>query len=211
MAKIVLLTLLAFAFAAQPEDPVWPNTWSAEFEEVTEYPIIGTHSMKGTFYYDFSTERYRIDRDNGRWDRYCGANGVKLFENTPCNQYVVDGVRYLHYPDKQECCNCCDAAHGCGILKPTWMTGAEYLGETTFNGENTYKWNQKGLQDNFYYETIADEPLDRMMLGLNQQPDDNMTFPKGRDMAVPSGVLDLPKECSLSKKCSFFSVCRAVG
>ena len=58
----------------------------------------------GTFYYDFTNLRYRIDRDNGRYDRYCGFNGIRAFQNTPCSQLVIDGQRWIIYPEKQDCC-----------------------------------------------------------------------------------------------------------
>ena len=40
-----------------------------------------------------STERAAIqagvDRANGHYDRYCGGNGLKIAQNTPCNQYIA--------------------------------------------------------------------------------------------------------------------------
>ena len=35
------------------------------------------------------------------------------------------------------------------------------------NGVDAFKWNQKGLQDNFYYETTEENPADRTMLDIN--------------------------------------------
>ena len=40
-----------------------------------------------------------------------------------------EGKRYLDFPEKNYCCYCCDAAHGCGILKPDWISDATYEGQ----------------------------------------------------------------------------------
>ena len=53
---------------------------------------------------------------------------------------------------------------GCGMLKPDWMTGATYLGEKVRLGVNTYKWDQEGNSPNYLYETIATNPLERIMV-----------------------------------------------
>lgn len=89
---------------AKPTDPLWPNTFQQNFTETFYYPVIGTHYTRGTYYYDFTNKRYRIDRVNGRYDRYCGFNGVRAFQNTPCTQLVVNGMRWVIYPEKQDCC-----------------------------------------------------------------------------------------------------------
>lgn len=64
----------------------------------------------------------------------CGLNGLYAFYNTPCTQYVSEGVRYLYYPEYNKCCNCCSAEDGCGVVIPTWLEGAEYLGTTEVMG-----------------------------------------------------------------------------
>lgn len=101
---------------------------------------------------------------------------------------------------------CCDAAHGCGVLKPTWLSGAQFIEEK--NG--TYKWNQPGLQANYYTERVKD----RVMLQINQVPNDIQdfdasTFKKSIDNI--DSVFALPSYCKAGTKCSLFSTCRAVG
>merc|ERR1712019_6566 len=204
-AYILLVIASAHFIQAQdkPSDPVWPNQFTQEFNETFKYPAIGSHSTKGTYFYDFPNRRYRIDRENGRYDRYCGFNGVRAFQDTPCTQLVINGMRWLIYPEKQECCQCCDAAHGCGVLKPTWLSGAIFVGES--NGY--YKWNQKGLQDNFYVERASD----RVMVRINQVPNDIQDFhPDTFKNTVDPSVFELPSYCKPGK-CSYLSTCRAVG
>jgi hypothetical protein len=38
-------------------------------------------------------------------------------------------MRYLLFPGLGECCACCSAAEGCGILDPHWLDGAEFIGQ----------------------------------------------------------------------------------
>lgn len=111
-----------------PAYPVWPDMFQQSFQESFYYPVLGTHKTNGTYYYDFANRRYRIDRANGRYDRYCGLNGEKAFVDTPCTQLVVEGMRWLIYPEKQECCQCCTSEQGCGVLFPTWMNNATFIG-----------------------------------------------------------------------------------
>jgi len=188
---------------AQPADPKWPDVFQQTFNETFYYPVIGTHKTKGTYYYDFPNKRYRIDRENGRYDRYCGFNGIRAFQNTPCNQLVIDGMRWLIYPEKKECCQCCSAANGCGVLKPTWLSGAQFVAEENGN----YKWNQKGLQDNFYYERVTD----RVMTQINQVPNDIQYYDADSfKNTVDASVFELPSYCKQTS-CSYASTCRAVG
>ena len=101
---VVVLACFQACLSAQPSDPVWPNTFQMTFNETLTYPLLGSHYTAGTYYYDFPNKRYRIDRANGRYDRYCGFNGVRAFQDTPCTQLVIDGMRWMIYPEKKECC-----------------------------------------------------------------------------------------------------------
>lgn len=205
---VVLAAITALTFAQQPADPTWPVQFSQYFTEVSV--LTSTNNMTGTMYYDAANNRERIDRDNGRWDRYCGLNGLKQYQNTPCSHYVVNGDRYLHYPEMNECCYCCSSQHGCGIVKHTWLAGAEYLGTDEHGGLQTYKWNQKGLQDNFYWETIAANPEDRRMVALYQEPDDLQDFPANWTIGVDEDLFTLPSICSKTTLCAAVSTCTSV-
>ena len=123
--KVIIMVLLV-QLSLQLDTPVWANKFQSTFSEDATYPLIGTSTTTGTFYYNFDLKKYRVDRVNGKWDRYCGS-AYKLTD-TGCNQYVSEGKRYLDYPEKDYCCYCCDAAHGCGVLKPDWMAGGTYKG-----------------------------------------------------------------------------------
>jgi len=101
---ILLVTAFYVSSGQKPADPVWPKVFSQEFNETFYYPFIGKHYTKGTYYYDFPNKRYRVDRDNGRFDRYCGFNGAKAFQDTACTQLAVNGMRWLIYPEQKDCC-----------------------------------------------------------------------------------------------------------
>jgi len=37
------------------------------------YPLIGSSTTTGEFYYNWILKKYRVDRENGKFDRYCGS------------------------------------------------------------------------------------------------------------------------------------------
>ena len=133
-----------------------------------KYPVLPHSETTGTYYYDVSNPDdmvYRIDRENGFHDRYCGV--THHFGSQPCNQYVKNGDRYLYYPKSDDCCYCCSAESGCGVLKPTWMSDATYEGKATIKGVETFKWNKVGAQDNFYFETTETNAADRIPIDID--------------------------------------------
>ena len=197
---IVLILNLGLVLAQIPASPMWPNTFWQNFTETTHY-VLGDHKTTGAYYYDWTVQSYRIDRANGKHDRYCGILGPYEFDDTPCNQYVTGGNRYIHYPEKRHCCFCCNSAHGCGMLFPGWMTNASYIDTEVHNGVQTYKWNKPGLQSNYIYETVGPVPVNRVTVSIYQVSDDDMEF-GDRSLTLPSGILNLPSICTLSTTCS---------
>ncbi|KAL4473502.1 hypothetical protein ABPG74_022366 [Tetrahymena malaccensis] len=206
MKLILALVLLGLVFC-NPSYPEWPQKFEQDFTEEFIYGFLKS-STKGTYSYDYANKAYKVSRENGRTDRYCGFNGLYFFRNTACEQIVVNGDRFLYYPERNDCCYCCSNEHGCGVLKPTWLQNAIFEGETTFNGIPAYKWNQKGLQNNFYYETIAENPLDRVMLQIDQQPNDIQNFSQSRRTEFQP--ITLPSICKKENTCSYLSTCTGV-
>jgi len=211
MNILVCLLVLPFVLSqlSQPTaPPVWPNQFEQTFNETFTYPVLGSSSTSGKFFYDFLNKRYRVDRLDGKWDRYCGT--AYWFRSTPCSQIVVDSKRYLYYPEKNYCCYCCNSTQGCGLLKPDWLTGATFIGYESDAAGNSYeKWDQKGLQDNFYYSTNDDK---RVMWKLDQEPNDIQTFDVASlylGISDPK-ALELPQECVAADNCQFLSACTAV-
>ena len=186
--------------------PAWPNKFQEAFEETFTYPIIGSHKTKGNFFYDWTNKRYRVDRENGQYDRYCGP--IFPFRNTPCSQIVSEGVRYIYFPDKDYCCNCCSSKHGCGILKPDWMESATFVDYVTEEDGVIYeKWDKKGLQSNFYFASAKDRTLRRII----QEPNDIQDFDTSsfRPEISDVSVFNLPQKCRKDFMCPLLSTCTA--
>ena len=171
--------------------------------------------MTGTYYYDVSDESNmltRLDRDNGRWDRYCGL--THHLKDQPCRHYITGatGDRYLYYPDNDSCCYCCSGDHGCGVMKYDWTSDATYVGVEAVNGVDTFKWNKVGSQDNFYWETSETNPADRIPVKTDMGAGSTTDFIQDYTVdtfttSVDKSVFDLPETCSKKKKCPLTSVC----
>jgi hypothetical protein len=205
IATITILT--TFAVCADNEAPVWPNQFEQSFSETFTYPLVGTSQTKGKMFYDFLNKRYRIDRDNGQYDRYCGT--VFKFTETSCSHIVVDGKRYLYFPKKNYCCYCCDSSHGCGVLKPDWLAGAEYTGKKSdSNGVNYDVWDKKGLQHNYYWATEDS----KIMAKIDQQPNDLQEYDVSSftPNITDESVFQLPAKCNPDFKCPLVSTCTAL-
>ena len=199
---ILVVALLTVSVLSQYVPKSWPHQWSSEFTEVMKLPY-GSGSSNGKWWYDWNTKQFRVDRMDGKYDRYCGINWY-IFRNTPCSQYVVNGWRYLYYPEKQYCCKCCHASNGCGIVTPNWFVNGNYIGKRRISllGE-VEEWNIKGLQDNIYAQTTGSQRPARIF----QSPQSDMvfnvkTFRKG----VDSSVFILPAVCD-DTLCTAVSIC----
>jgi len=207
LAIILSISAAYLKETSNNEAPVWANQFEQEFEETMTYPLIGSGKAKGKFFYDWTNKRYRIDRDNGKFDRYCGS--VYKLTDTPCSHLVVDGKRYLYFPKKDYCCYCCDSSHGCGVLKPDWLRGAEYTGKKTdTNGVSYNVWDQKGLQHNYYWAVENTG----VMAKIDQQPNDLQEYDVNsyKEVISDSSVFNLPEKCNANSKCPFISVCTAL-
>ncbi len=207
MRLLFICLFMPFLLSTPEKPPVWPSQFEQTFQETFKYPVLGSASTTGKFFYDFLNKRYRVDRANGKWDRYCGS--ALSFTDTPCSHFVVDSKRYLNFPEKNYCCYCCDSTQGCGILKPDWLTGAAFVGyESDAQGQSYEKWNKKGLQDNFYYATKDS----RVMWKIDQEPNDIQTFDvKSLHLGISDKkALELPSQCVGAVTCPLISACTAV-
>jgi len=208
--KFLIALILVIAVYSDPLPPKWPPVFFQDFHEVNTYPVVGDFHTDGQFYYDATTQRYRVDRANGKGDRYCWLHGWNVLFNQACSHIVVDGKRYLYYPEQNSCCYCCGTEHGCGLLSQNWLHDATFVGEVELNGQKAFQWDKQGLQSNFYYETVADEPLERIQLQTNQGTNDAMTFDKDSySTYMPNGHLDLPNVCKNAGYCATLSTCTA--
>lgn len=191
-------------YSPKSSPPTWPLQFEQTFTETFSYPLLGSSTTTGKFFYDYSNKRYRIDRANGKWDRFCGP--IYPFSNTSCTQIVVQGKRFIYYPEKKYCCYCCGSENGCGVLKPQWLEGAEFQGIETKNGVDLEKWDKKGLQHNYYYCTNDNR---RIMQRIIQEPIDDQEFDVDSYVGEikDASVFDLPDYCDQNKTCPLLSTC----
>ena len=198
---VVFAVVAALCLADVPA--VWADLWEQEFNEKLTYPVFGTGETTGKISYDWANKRYVISRQNGKWDRYCGT--IFPFRSTPCTHYVSEGQRYLHFPEKNYCCNCCTAAQGCGVLKPDWTDGAAFDHEyTDDSGRTVQVFNKKGVQSNFIH-ILKDT---KRIVRIEQIPNDDQVFIESTyNEQVNSSVFDLPAICQGSESCGRLTVC----
>ena len=57
------------AAAAAPAIPTWPATFNVSFYEMDSDLVGQDHYFNGSWMYDFTNKRQRIDRTTGKYDR----------------------------------------------------------------------------------------------------------------------------------------------
>ena len=204
----ICLALVLVAVIAAPQPPLWPNEFWQYFIEDTVNPQLGHHQNNGTYYYNFNLPAYRIDRSNGQYNSFCGVGGPYANISTPCNHYVVNGNRYMYYPEKNTCFYCCNSTQGCGVLKPTWMSDATYIDTEVHEGVMTYKWLKIGNSKNYLYETVNNIPVDRVTVSIYEEPSDFFNFGP-RNATLPANILILPPVCTLTNVANW-GICQAL-
>jgi hypothetical protein len=190
---------------------MWSTSFYIAYDE-TFVKDSKSYTFNGQMYYDANNNRQRADKVDGKYDGICGS--ILPNVSTPCQHLVVENKRFIVFPKKQQCCFCCDAEHGCGLLKPDWFVDGEYLGQEKIVDTMFDKWNKKGTQtfyleipDAIYWAT-ADE---------NQTPrrfsEDDAThiidyLPHTFvNKTIPASVFALPSYCSASSSCPLSSKC----
>lgn len=203
-----LFLLITTVLSDSPTPPQWNTVWAQNFTVTTYGYPQGVNSVGGTMYYNSQLGTQRIDRANGRFDGFCSQNEWFMFMDTPCTQLVNSGIRYLYYPALGVCCNCCTAADGCGILAPTWLSDAVYLGTYAYNTTTqSYLWNK---QDRYYWETVDPTATNRVMLEMDDTIANKWVFNPSRTSDVPASVFNVPTYCQSSLLCDANSLCAQV-
>ena len=78
---------------SQPAEPLWPKQFMQNFtDEITDADNV-RHLIPARYIYDYTNLRYRMDRENGRYDLLCGTNGNYAYMDTACAQIVAQGLR----------------------------------------------------------------------------------------------------------------------
>lgn len=97
------------------------------------------------------------------------------------------------------------------LSKSFRMTGAQFIDQVTIDGHVAFKWDKPGLQHNYYYESTEDEPENRVVLGIDQQPNDFQLFNLDSFSKTFNDTLTKPPAaCNPNKSCPLTSICTAV-
>ena len=168
--------------------PLLPEVFTSAFNEKMSY-LVYTFKVQGVLYYDWDAQSERIDRSSGEGDRYCGT--AHPFKKTPCTHLVTQSKRYLIFPDRKECCFCCDSEHGCGVLRRDFLANATFDGYETVDGTRLQKWSEKGLQPNYYWVTDAEDVPVRLL----QKPNDDMNFVTFSSAPIDPSVFQVADSC----------------
>jgi hypothetical protein len=181
--------------------PQMPKKFKQTFTE-NQKLLVWSGNTSGTLYYNWEKQLYRIDRDNGKFDRYCGT--IYKMKNTPCSHYVKNGNRYIYFPDKKYCCKCCTKENGCGILKYNWLENAKKIQDFAENDEEYEVWKASGDQDNF----VTNIKRNKEIVKIEQVSSDTIFFDStSMSMDFDDEVFDLPDLCREDKNCGMFNIC----
>lgn len=201
--RLALSIILLVAVVTALDPPVWPKMFSQRFVETY---IVNNQSFYdvGEHFYDAANNRSRFDRKNGLHAALCNS----IFnESTACTNLIVGTKRYILFPEKKSGCFCCDSAHGCGILRPDWLSNATYMGTESILGQDFEKWSKlDGSDPDYYYSTPDANRIPRRLDEGDHLLDYLMnTYSTA---AIPASVFDIPSyvsgDCPATSKCGKF-------
>jgi hypothetical protein len=125
LLALVALVCITSSILTDPNPPMWSPSFFIAYDET--FVISGkSFTFNGQFSYDAVNRRQKAEKINGRYDATCSSILPNI--TTKCDHLVVNDKRYIVFPEKNKCCMCCDASHGCGIVKQDWYADAKYLG-----------------------------------------------------------------------------------
>ena len=150
-----LAALLLFTSSICKLPPIFNYSYQVSFDVTVIHNKQEYHSI-GQEFYDPANNRERVDLANGEHNAFCGT--ILPNVNTPCHSLTVGGNRWTVFPSRSQCCLCCTSQHGCGILAPDWLKGADYQGISVIDGASFDKWHEKGaFSENYLYVTVDEE------------------------------------------------------
>ena len=156
--KFIVVVSLLLALTLAQNYPVWAVRFQQEFVE--SYTTSSIHSA-GKLWFDSERAMERLDRNDGRIDPICGPLSKKA--TTPCTQLVRDAKRWIIFPLLRQCCYCCDAAHGFGVMRRDWLKNAEFKGKETILGQDFNHWAVDEAETDFW-ETVDGKHTPRRIM-----------------------------------------------
>ena len=198
--KILITIALLSAVSLCLDPPMWPVRFQQDFVE--SYPSIKPVSA-GKIWFDSERAMERVDRTDGKFDPICGP--LSKNATTPCSQLVREGKRWIIFHLLRQCCYCCDAAHGFGVMRRDWLKTAKFMGTDSLRGQDFYHWRvEEGDTD--WWETIDGKHTPR------RSEEDHYLFKDYimntySEEYISSSIFDLPSYCADAKKCAKGTKC----
>lgn len=182
-----------------PSKPSWPKVFTAKFAETIKTET-GEQKTNGAIFAD--NRSWRIDRDNGLYDRYCSLNGFEMLVDNPCRIYDIATSKYIFYPIDSYCCLCCDknADPNCELYLdlPEKFEGVEMM-----NSKDHNVWSN---QRTILYESANE----RFIYNHTEIGKSAKIF--GRfENKLEKDVLELPYECKKKMVCPRKSFCGKIS
>lgn len=202
-AFLILTASLALSAVQADPTPLWYSQFTVNFNETTR--ILLKRQTIGTWWYDAAANVEVVERADGNGDRYCGS--IHPIAHTPCRHVVTNGNRYLIFPEMDQCCKCCTADQGCGVLRSDWLADSSFEGQESLRGIDVFKFSKGGLQKNYYYSTADGLQIP---VELDQVPNDYMSFDAASFSVspVPPELLEIPSDCH--EYCPLSSICTLI-
>lgn len=146
----------------------------------------------------------------GRYDPTCSS--ILPNVTTRCQHLVVNNKRYIVFPEKNQCCFCCDSSHGCGIMRQDWFKDGKYLGQQRIVDTNYDQWVKPGIfiitsdiSDAFYWVTADENQIPRRFSeDKNTHIIDYLTHTYV-NKTIDASIFNLPSYCNST--CPSASVC----
>lgn len=153
----------------------------------------------------------RADKINGRYDDTCAS--ILPNVSTPCQHLITNQKRYIVFPEKKQCCFCCDAAHGCGIVKPNWFEDGKYLGQEKIVDTLYDKWVKPGnffiyvdVSDAFYWATADANQIPRRFAEDNNTHIIDYLTHTFVNKTIPDSIFAIPTYCNTT--CASTTICQ---
>merc|ERR1712065_130090 len=124
---VVALAVLATSAAAALPKPYWPDTFMANISITAqgEGPVV-----EGAYAVSMVDGVYVSVQVMPSGDDFLCSTVYN--ETTPCVDVASTEERFLYFPEKDECCSCCNVTSStaaCGALVPSWVSSGQYLGD----------------------------------------------------------------------------------
>jgi hypothetical protein len=161
VSLVGVLSLFLVVVTCAPT-PVWPLAWNATFIKISGKPDAGPITF-GKFYFD-------ISKQAARFDFYEHYPNVDNEQGITCQIFMTATQQFFVDPKKK----LCTLAHdGLGVITPSFVDGADYLGSTYLRDVRAERFRVPipGDPIDYYVRAVDGIP----MRTTNQQEDPGAT------------------------------------